>query len=365
MDLSLVIPTHNRPGVLAETLARLGSLDERTIGQRCELIIVDNGSDTPPDPPARLPNAIEVRVIKLGENRSAAARNIGAQEARAEWVVMLDDDSSLERCPALATLRSVQPDVHAVGGEILLPSGAHESGGLPEVVVGCGCAYRRSVFNRLGGYDPSFDFYAEEYDLCARILLGGGRVLHTAGLRFEHRKSTQNRSFGRIIRRLVRNNGWVIKRYTPGPGFRPALDDMVERYERIARKEGVGEAFGAGLDELLQTIDDQPDRTMDRSTHERFTGHHACAVRFGSLPSNPVRIVSPGKGLEVIKVVLAGRGVGIVEDEDAGTNAVIGTLSPGPLADAQLLHPRATPGCDGYLPGVCGALRVQGASRAD
>ena len=32
-------------------LARLGP---RTIGERCELLIVDNGSDTPPDPPGVL-----------------------------------------------------------------------------------------------------------------------------------------------------------------------------------------------------------------------------------------------------------------------------------------------------------------------
>lgn len=353
MDLSLVIPTHNRPAVLAETLRKLAGLDERTIGKRCELIIVDNGSDDPPDPPGELPNGIRVRVIRLGENLSAAARNTGAQEASADWVVMLDDDSSLKRCPAIETLRSMPADVHAVGGEILLPSGEHEAGGLPEVVIGCGCAYRRAVFNALGGYDPSFDFYAEEYDVCARILLEGGRVLHTSGLRFEHRKSALNRSFGRILHRLVRNNGWVIRRYTPEHRFRTALDGMLERYERIARKEGVLEAYIAGLDELERTIDDQPIRRMDTPTHNRFIGRDACErhlVGVLSGDTDPVRIVSAGKGAEIISEVIKDQGIQIVMDDEPGARGVIGTLSPGPMTDAQLVHPSAFGSTAGFLP---------------
>ncbi|MCA9302485.1 MAG: glycosyltransferase [Phycisphaerales bacterium] len=344
MDLSLVIPTHNRAGVLAETLEKLARLDDHTVGDRCELIIVDNGSDHPPEPPKSLGNGIEIRVILLPENRSAAARNIGAHEARGDWIVMLDDDSSLERSPAVATLRAMPADVHVVGGEIFLPDGKHESGGLPEVVIGCGCAYRTHVFNALGGYDPSFDFYAEEYDLCARILLGGGRVVHSAGLRFEHRKSAQNRSFERIIHRLVRNNGWVIRRYTPTGMYQTAMDQMIERYRWIAEKEHVLPGFDAGLEELTRTIEGQPSRAMDPSVYERFIGRAACEGQLRRVlggSTDPVRIVCPGKGEDVVRGVLAGLGVRVLGGDKPVARAVIGTLSPGPMHDAQLMHSEA------------------------
>jgi GT2 family glycosyltransferase len=351
MDLSLVIPTHNRADVLASTLAKLARLDEQTVGERCELIIVDNGSDAPPEPPRTLDNGIETRVIALGENRSAAARNVGAEQARADWIVMLDDDSSLEKSPAIDTLRAMPSDVHAVGGEILLPNGAHESGGLPEVVIGCGCAYRRDVFNALGGYDASFDFYAEEYDLCARVLRNGGRVVHTSELRFEHRKSAQNRSFARIIHRLVRNNGWVIKRYTPEDQFLSTLDRMLERYERIARKEGVAGAFANGLDELERTIDQQQSNRMDSALYARFTGAHACAAHLRRAlkdSEQSVRLIELGKGAEIISSVLTQLGHRIAGAEDKDAIELVGTLSPGPMHDAMRTHPDAIQAWSGF-----------------
>lgn len=359
MDLSLVIPTHNRADVLADTLAKLARIDKQTLGDRCELIIVDNGSDRPPDPPNALENGIETRVIALGENRSAAARNVGAQEAKADWIVMLDDDSSLDKSSAIETLRAMPSDVHAVGGEIFLPDGSHEAGGLPEVVIGCGCAYRRDVFNSLEGYDASFDFYAEEYDLCARVLRNGGRVVHTSSLRFEHRKSTQNRSFARIIHRLVRNNGWVIKRYTPENQFQSTLDQMLERYERIARKEGVVEAFVNGLDELERTIDQQPIDRMDDALYARFTGQHACSehlLRALDDTPNAVRLVAKGKGADIIGSALDRLGHRIADEDDKDAQAIIGTLSPGPMHDAMRTHPNAIQAWTGFT--ACENSRV-------
>jgi GT2 family glycosyltransferase len=338
MDLSFVIPTFNRPQILAETLDRLSKLDSSSIGEQAELIVIDNHSDEVTRLPASLSNGIVVRQIRLRQNIGAAARNVGCKHASADWVVMLDDDSSMLKCPAIQTLNSLGNDVHAVGGEIHLLNGKRESGGLPEIVVGCGCAYRRAVFMELGGYDQAFDYYAEEYDLCARVIRSGGRVVHHRGLQFEHRKSPTGRSFDRIIGRLVRNNGWVIKRYAPRRRVQSAVDEMIERYYMIAHKEKALDGYNKGLEELHATIDVQPNSEMSEDHWDRFTGKAAVKSHLTEIlktEEKPVLLVHPGKGEPEIIEVLGTIGCTVSPKPVRGGRLVIGTLSPGPMHDAK------------------------------
>src|SRR5258706_488360 len=81
--------------------------------------------------------------------------------------------------------------------------------------AGGGVAIRRDAFLDLGGYDPSFGYYAEEYDLAARMLLAGFRIQFDRWFRVEHHKVWLNRSMDTILAHLVRNNGWVAQRYAP------------------------------------------------------------------------------------------------------------------------------------------------------
>ena len=46
---------------------------------------------------------------------------------------------------------------------------------------------RREFFGRLGGFDPEFYLYAEEYDLSWRLWLSGGRAVVVPGARLHHR----------------------------------------------------------------------------------------------------------------------------------------------------------------------------------
>ncbi|MEL7471916.1 MAG: glycosyltransferase [Planctomycetota bacterium] len=334
--LSFVIPTHDRHGPLAETLERLGQLDALAVGGEAELIVIDNNSTRPVEAPRCLANGLSVELIRLDHNAGAAARNVGAAAAKHRWIVMLDDDSSPEACGLASALDATPPEVAAVGGEILLPSGDRESGGLPEVVIGCGCAIRRDVFLAVGGYDPSFDYYVEEYDLCARLIRAGHRVAHTRSIRFEHRKVIGGRSFDRIVHRLVRNNGWTIARYAPDALRDRAMRAMIARYREIAQREGAERGFESGRDELERTLHAQPRRTMTDSAWDRFIGAAAarCGLRNAS-SSNAVRIVDEGKGADVIRSILQQWEVGVHRDARV---AVIGTLSPGPMLDSWERH---------------------------
>lgn len=361
--LAFIVPTRDRPAELALTLERLGAIPPHDLPRGCEVVIVDNDSPTPPDPPARLPNGLPVTLIRLGVNLAAASRNIAARAVGAPWLIMLDDDSSPlipQGTPGPGTamahaLDHADPRTAAIGGEILLPSGSREAGGLPEVPVGCGCAIRRDAFLAVGGYDPAFGFYAEEYDLAARLIRAGWRIEHARGLRFEHRKSSAGRDFNAIIRRLVRNNAWTIRRHAPAHLAERAERDMIDRYHAIADRENAAAGLAHGLGEIDHDPALRPGRRMTNPEWDRFTG--AAAVRRDLIPElvgrgiARVGLVAPGKGAEVIRAELQAAGIDTAADNSdpqgpAGRAAqarVIATLSPGPMLDASARFPDALP----------------------
>ena len=85
--VSVVLPTHNRPVLLAEALQ---SIADQTFAD-WEAIVVDDASD----PPAQLPagNDDKICIVRHASSRGGpAAKNTGAREARGEVLAFLDDD---------------------------------------------------------------------------------------------------------------------------------------------------------------------------------------------------------------------------------------------------------------------------------
>ena len=341
--LSFVIPARNRPHELDETLRLLGSRRVNA-DRREEVIVLDNASDPPLEIPRELPNGTPVYSDRIPINEGAAARNRGVERARGEWIVMLDDDS-VPIAGDLAELAARQPDdVAAVGGEILLPDGSREAGGVPEVIIGCGCLIRRQAFLEAGGYDPDFGYYAEEYDLCARFILSNMRITHSRGVRFLHRKVTSGRSMDLILGRLVRNNGWTIHRYSPTHLRESLISSMIQRYRTIARREDALAGFEKGLAELERTIESQPTRTMSEAQWDRFSGEAAVREHLSEFLRKEgverARLFAPGKGAEIITRVIEESGG---EINDNASRGIIGTISPGPMLDAMDADPDAVP----------------------
>jgi hypothetical protein len=226
----------------------------------------------------------------------------------------------------------------------MLPTGKREAGGLPEVFTGCGVAIRRAVFNDLGGYDPSFHYYAEEYDLSARIIVAGFRIVHDRRFRVLHHKDVAGRDMNTILARLVRNNGWVMQRYAPGAIRERFIRDTIERYGSIAVKENARDGFALGLDELSATLDDQPRREMTMEQWDRFTGLAHARVHLGdalgaapwSAAMRSIAVVARGKNGWAVEQALRELGWQVADEAASGACpiAVIGTLSPGPMLDA-------------------------------
>src|SRR5262245_33443618 len=271
--ISYILPTRDRPERLTLTLAALGNLRGHPEG--AEVVIVDNASKFPATPPERLANGLNVRVLHRGSNEGAASRNAGVAAANPAhaWAVMLDDDSYPCDTGFIRRLGKAPTEVAAVSADIYLPGlSRRESGGLPEVFVGCGVAIRRDVFLSLGGYDPAFNYYAEEYDLAARMILAGHRIAFDPWFRVEHHKVATGRDMNTILARLVRNNGWVMQRYAPDELRRAQVRDQRARYRAIAAKENALPGLAAGLRELKHTIRAQKRSPMAARLFDRFTG---------------------------------------------------------------------------------------------
>jgi len=338
--ITYVIPTRDRPSVLAETLSRLAALPHHD----AEVLLIDNASASAVRVGPGLANGLRVKVVRSEVNLCAAARNLAIEHAspRSQWLVMLDDDSSPLDAGLVQVLRNVPEDVGVVAAEIFLPSDAsgnvrRESGGLPEVFIGCGAAIRTTLFATLGGYDHSFDYYAEEYDLSARIMLAGSRIVLDRGFRVEHRKVSTGRDMNRILGNLVRNNAWVAARYAPDAVRSEQIREHVCRYGKIARKESALRGYVRGIYELGVSLADQPRRPMTMAMWDRFTGlaaaRHSLRTawthdRFGS-----ASIVLSGKNVRQVEESLREMGVELEEDPEHADVVVIGTLSPGPMLD--------------------------------
>ncbi len=88
VEISVVIPTHNRAGLVCQVVRAFLAQE----GVRFELIVVDDGStDDTPDRVARIADA-RLRVLRQPNRGLAAARNAGFAQAQGRYVLFNDDD---------------------------------------------------------------------------------------------------------------------------------------------------------------------------------------------------------------------------------------------------------------------------------
>ncbi len=388
---SYVLPTRNRPDRLRRTLLAIEALGPHPRG--VEILIADNDSDELPILPRALASTIPVRLLRRPTNEGAAARNAAVEASNPEnaWIVMLDDDSSPINLNFVEALRAAPRDVAAISADIFLTppmrakgpgeglaapaacsegdhpapfalarSNTHpltltlsptpddaidpscrpkrESGGLPEVFVGCGVALRREAFLGVGGYDATFNYYVEEYDLAAKLLLAGHRIAFEPSFQVHHAKDQAHRDFHQIIARLVRNNSWVAQRYAPDHERLPMLRETRRRYRQIAEAEEALRGYARGLNELRRTIRGQPRTPMPQELFDRFTGlaaaRESLQSSFAQSPFRTAHLCDVGKNASLVAKALAELGVRVTSDDEEAEVQVIATMSPGPMLDA-------------------------------
>ncbi|MFL6736063.1 MAG: glycosyltransferase family 2 protein [Sphingomonas sp.] len=88
MDVSVIIPTFNRPALLKKTLARVLA---QTAPPR-EIIVVDNGTNDDSLAMVEATYGSAIACVKVASEGVQAARNAGIERAKGAWIAMLDDD---------------------------------------------------------------------------------------------------------------------------------------------------------------------------------------------------------------------------------------------------------------------------------
>jgi glycosyltransferase involved in cell wall biosynthesis len=208
-DVSVVISTRNRCDLLRRALIRL--LDQDCpAGLTYEIIVVDNNSsDGTADLVTRLVADSSGRVRYLHEPNEGVShgRNAGIRASLAPVVAFTDDDNVVDR-RWVATVKKLMdryPDASAVGGKVLpewstavpawlnrqhwsplaaLDYGTepfYTSARDPRCLLTANLAFRRTVFESIGGFSPRLR-RCQDHELLIRLWRAGRTALYSPDL---------------------------------------------------------------------------------------------------------------------------------------------------------------------------------------
>lgn len=190
VQLSVIVPTYQRPDLLERCLAALQS--QTLASELYEIIVCDDG---PSDEAKAVVQAAELRggpVIHYLEVTAtqgpAGARNAGIRHARAPVIAFTDDDTMPDPGWLAAGLTAMSSGAAAATGRIEMPLPAKPSdiqldaAGLTKAeFVTANCFVRRDVLKRVGGFDERFSMaWREDSDLHFTLLEGGYAIVHAS-----------------------------------------------------------------------------------------------------------------------------------------------------------------------------------------
>jgi GT2 family glycosyltransferase len=213
----VVVPTYER----ADRLARLlRALEAQDLDEPFEVVVVDDGSSA--GTAARIDTLaaetyVPVRVLHQPENAGPArARDRGWRATESPLVAFTDDDCA----PAPGWLRALvaasaeadvvqgrtRPDPDQLGrlGPFSRTLDVREEGLYPT----CNVAYRRSILESIGGFDPRFRWSCDDTDLAWRAKKAGARTTFAADALVDHEVSTSD--FRALLRSLPRWTGVAL-----------------------------------------------------------------------------------------------------------------------------------------------------------
>ena len=203
--VSVVVCSHNGGSTLGACLARATALDYPDY----EVIVVDDGST---DATASIADSFPVRLIRTANEGLSAARNSGLRAATGEIVAFMDDDCVPDRdwLTYLAATFMATPHAAVGGPNVPPPDGlvaecvAKAPGGATHVLVsdreaehvpGCNMAFRKSVLEEIGGFDPQFRRAGDDVDVCWRLKELGWTIGFSPAAMVWHRRRPSVRAY--------------------------------------------------------------------------------------------------------------------------------------------------------------------------
>jgi GT2 family glycosyltransferase len=209
---SIIIATYNRPRQLADCLRALAALDYPR--HRFEVIVVDDGSDTPPTKVvASFGSRLQVMLLVQDNAGPAAARNHGVAQAKGEFLAFTDDDclptghwlkalaARLAAAPRQAiagrTINALPHNIFATTSQLIIDMVQAYYNADPHQArfsTSNNLAVPTEIFRSLGGFDETFRT-SEDRDLSDRWLHHGHRLLYAPEVLVYHAPALTGRSF--------------------------------------------------------------------------------------------------------------------------------------------------------------------------
>lgn len=202
---SIIIPTYNRPERLAICLESISDVDYWR--DRFEIIVVDDGSQTPIEPVvAPFRDQLNLTLITQVNAGPATARNTGAARAKGNFLVFTDDDCTLatdylknlevhfSKTPDYLiggrTLNALENNLYSTASQVLIDylykyynSGSREL----NFFASNNFAMPAKRFHALGGFDTTFPLAAgEDREFCDRWLQNGYKMTYAPNVQIYH-----------------------------------------------------------------------------------------------------------------------------------------------------------------------------------
>lgn len=195
---SILLPAYERADALTLTLQKL----EPYASNDCEIVVVDDFS-TSNDVKGTCEKFPFAQYLRSPQNLGViGVRNFGYAKLRGRYIINLDDDSypiTENFLDSISAKFQSDPSIGIVAFNILTPDGSltwHPDNKLREVrtYVGCGNAWTRELYNRVGAYSDLFFRQGEELEHCMRAIDAGFKIVPMQDLIVQHDQSPINRN---------------------------------------------------------------------------------------------------------------------------------------------------------------------------
>ncbi len=238
--LSIVIPVRNEQAHIGDVLGAL--VAQEYPSSRFEIVVVDGNSTDRTVEVVRgfvKTTAVDVRCLENPAQLSSAGRNVGARKARGEFLLFIDGHCEI---PSRTMLRDAVDLFHKYNADCLCRPQPLTSAGntlFQEVLaharatplghgrdstifsldqegpvnpMSAGALYRRSVFDRIGYYDESFDA-CEDVEFNYRVARAGLTSIISPKLTVRYRPRTSLRALARQLMRYGRGRCRLVRKH--------------------------------------------------------------------------------------------------------------------------------------------------------
>ena len=173
--ISLIIPTYNRPRMLAECLKAIAMDPYKNI----EVIVVNDAGTDPTPVIASFQDQLHLVLLNQPHNRGhVAARNRGLEIANGEYIMLCDDDDILLPGHITRMVQAFRPEDTLLFSDVEIVTYTHEQGHRQpknryvfafdfddqllrkwNIIISSGMLYKKSIHDELGYFDEEMRDY--------------------------------------------------------------------------------------------------------------------------------------------------------------------------------------------------------------